>query len=37
MWMPKFYYVIDEICMFMYYMNEVVIAARCYGMLMIKI
>jgi hypothetical protein len=36
MLMPKFYCVIDEICMFMYHVNKGVVAARCYDMLVIK-
>jgi hypothetical protein len=33
----QFYYVIDEICMFMCYVNEGVIVARCYDMFVIQI
>jgi len=36
MLMPKFYCVIDEICMFMYHVNKGVVAARCYNMLVKK-
>jgi hypothetical protein len=37
MLMLKFYCVIDEICMFMCYVNEGVIVARCYDMFVIQI